>query len=225
MYLSTMNSYAVIFDMDGVICHTNPYHAKAFDAFFKKYNIESSEKEFEEHMYGKHNSYIMQHFFKRPISATELKQLEFEKEELFRTIYKDEITPIPGYIEFLTELKNYNFKTGVATSAPKENMDLILDGLGLRSKMGSILCSEDVTAHKPDPEVYLKSAYNLAVDPKNCVVFEDSFPGITAGLNAGMTVVAVLSSHSKEQLPICHEYINDYTEISANKILTLLEKA
>ncbi|MEN5235150.1 HAD family phosphatase [Sphingobacterium faecium] len=219
-----MNNYAVIFDMDGVICHTNPYHAKAFDAFFKKYNIESSEEEFEEHMYGKHNSYIMQHFFKRPITADELKFLEFEKEALFRHIYKDEISPIAGYLDFLSDLKSNHFKTGVATSAPKENMDLILDALDIRTKMGSILCSEDVTAHKPDPEVYLKSAYNLAVAPKNCVVFEDSFSGITAGLNAGMTVVAVLSSHTKEQLPTCHEYINDYTEISANKILTLLEK-
>lgn len=223
MYLSSMNNYAVIFDMDGVICHTNPYHAKAFDAFFKKYNIESSEEEFEEHMYGKHNSYIMQHFFKRPISADELNILEFEKEALFRNIYKDEISPITGYLDFLADLKSHHFKTGVATSAPKENMDLILDALDLRSKMGSTLCSEDVTAHKPNPEVYLKSAHNLAIDPKNCVVFEDSFSGITAGLNAGMTVVAVLSSHTKEQLPTCHAYINDYTEISASKILTLLE--
>jgi len=121
MYLSTMNNYAVIFDMDGVICHTNPYHAKAFEAFFKKYNIESSEEEFQEHMYGKHNSYIMQHFFKRTIAPDELIKLEFEKEELFRIIYKDQITPIAGYLEFLEDLKRNDLKTGVATSAPKEN--------------------------------------------------------------------------------------------------------
>lgn len=218
-------NYAVIFDMDGVICHTNPYHAKAFEAFFKKYNIESSEEEFQEHMYGKHNSYIMQHFFKKPISHDELIDLEFEKEELFRIIYKDHITPIAGYLGFLEDLKNNNFKTGVATSAPKANMDLILDALNIRSKMGSILCSENVSHHKPHPEVYLKSSENLQLDPKNCVVFEDSFSGITAGLNAGMTVVAVLSTHTKEQLPVCHAYINDYTEISAEKILELLKRA
>ncbi|AIM36257.1 HAD family hydrolase [Sphingobacterium sp. SG20118] len=216
-----MNKYAVIFDMDGVICHTNPYHAKAFEAFFKKYNIESNEREFEEHMYGKHNSYIMQHFFKRPISPKELIDLESEKEALFRTIYKDEISPINGYLEFLEELKSNDFKTGVATSAPRQNMNLILDALDIRSKMGSLLCSEDVTLHKPHPEVYLKSADNLQVDPKNCIVFEDSFSGITAGINAGMTVVAVLSTHTKQQLPPCPAYINDYTEISVSKILEL----
>jgi HAD superfamily hydrolase (TIGR01509 family) len=220
-----MNNYAVIFDMDGVICHTNPYHAQAFEAFFKKYDIESSEEEFQEHMYGKHNSYIMEHFFKRPISPLELIDLEYEKEELFRIIYKDQITPIAGYLEFLEDLKNNDFKTGVATSAPKENMDLILDALDIRVKMDSILCSENVTHHKPHPEVYLKSANNVQTDPKNCVVFEDSYSGITAGLNAGMTVVAVLSTHSKEQLPVCQTYINDYTEISVDMVLKLLKKA
>lgn len=225
MYLSTMSNYAVIFDMDGVICHTNPYHAKAFEAFFKKYNIESSEEEFQEHMYGKHNSYIMQHFFKKTIAPDELIKLEFEKEELFRIIYKDQITPIAGYLEFLEDLKRNDLKTGVATSAPKENMDLILDALHIRSKMGSILCSENVSHHKPHPEVYLTSANNLQVEPKNCVVFEDSFSGITAGLNAGMTVVGVLSTHTKDQLPICHAYINDYTEISTDMIFELLKRA
>jgi beta-phosphoglucomutase len=59
------------------------------------------------------------------------------------------------------------------------------------------MASEDVTKHKPDPEIYLKSAANLQVEPDFCVVFEDSFSGVTAAKNAGMKVVGVLSSHSK----------------------------
>ena len=66
-----MKQQCVIFDMDGVICHTNPDHGKAFEAFFDKYQISHSQKEFEEHMYGKHNGYIMTHFFKRPIAGEE----------------------------------------------------------------------------------------------------------------------------------------------------------
>ncbi|UIR56680.1 HAD family phosphatase [Sphingobacterium sp. SRCM116780] len=219
-----MNNYAVIFDMDGVICDTNPYHAQAFEAFFKNYNIQSNEEEFEKHMYGKHNSYIMQYFFKRPIAKNELKDLEFEKEQLFRVIYKEQVSPIKGYLEFLDDLKAHSFKTGVATSAPKENMDLILDALHIRSKMDSLLSSEDVSLHKPHPEVYLKSAENLQVTPAECIVFEDSFSGITAAIQAGMKVIGVLSSHSKDQLPLCDAYITDYSEISANKILELLKK-
>ncbi|MGJ1387273.1 HAD family hydrolase [Sphingobacterium spiritivorum] len=217
-----MSQYAVIFDMDGVICHTNPYHAKAFEAFFNKYNIESSEQEFQDHMYGKHNSYIMSYFFKRPVEGEELLRLEFEKEDMFRQIYKSEITPISRFPEFLDELKQEGFKTAVATSAPKANMDLIVEGLQFAKKMESMLSSENVTKHKPDPQVYLLTAERLGVDPSQCLVFEDSYSGISAALNAGMKVVGVLSSHTREQLPPCDAYISDYTEITAQKVKELI---
>src|SRR5690606_39807081 len=111
-----MNQYAVLFDMDGVICHTNPHHAKAFEAFFDSYNIPYTEKEFEEHMYGKHNSHIMTYFFKRPIHGEELLSLENEKEQLFRDIYKDKVETIPHFKSFLADLKANNFLTAVCRS-------------------------------------------------------------------------------------------------------------
>jgi beta-phosphoglucomutase len=127
--LNIMKQRCVIFDMDGVICHTNPDHAKAFEAFFDKYQISHSPQEFEEHMYGKHNGYIMTHFFKRPIAGEELKKLEDEKESMFREIYKDKVETIPYYLQFLEELKSRGFKTAVATSAPRTNLDLIINAL------------------------------------------------------------------------------------------------
>ncbi|MEN2399839.1 HAD family phosphatase [Flavobacterium sp. MC2016-06] len=217
-----MKQYCVIFDMDGVISHTNPFHAKAFEAFFHKYQIPHSEQEFEDHMYGKHNGYIMSHFFKRPIEGEELKKLEDEKEGMFREIYKEKVETIPHYLEFLEELKSRNFKTAVATSAPRANRDLIINALNIADKMDSMMASEDVTSHKPNPEVYLKSAERVGVSPSDCIVFEDSFSGVTAGLNAGMKVVGVLSTHTKEQLPPCSFYINDYSEINVDKIIELL---
>ena len=218
-----MNQYAALFDMDGVICHTNPHHAKAFEAFFDSYNIPYTEKEFEEHMYGKHNSHIMTYFFKRPIHGEELLSLENEKEQLFRDIYKDKVETIPHFKSFLADLKANNFLTAVCTSAPRANMDLIIDTLEIRPQMQALLASEDVKLHKPHPEVYLNAASRLGIDPSRCVVFEDSFSGITAGLNAGMKVVAVLSSHTKEQLPKCDYYINDYADINGAKVLELLK--
>ena len=218
----TMKQPCVIFDMDGVICHTNPHHAKAFEAFFDNYQIPHSKQEFEEHMYGKHNGYIMTHFFKRSITGEELRKLEDEKESMFREVYKDKVETIPHYLKFLEELKSHHFKTAVATSAPRANLDLIIGTLKIGDKMDSMMASEDVSAHKPNPEVYLKSAECVGVDPSDCVVFEDSFSGVTAAINAGMKVVGVLSSHTKEELPPCDFYINDYSEINAAKILELL---
>ena len=213
---------AVIFDMDGVICHTNPFHSLAFKEFFAKRDMFPTEEEFQLHMYGKSNSYIMSHFFGRKIVGEELLELENEKEGLFREIYKDIIDPIAGFQDFFSQLKTNQFLTGVATSAPYANLELIAGTLSLMDKMESILASEDVSKHKPDPEVYLKSALKLQLEPEFCVVFEDSFSGVTAAKNAGMKVVGVLSSHSKSDLPVCDLYIKDFREVGVSKILELI---
>jgi len=215
-------SRAVLFDMDGVICHTNPFHAKAFDQVFKKRGLRPSLEAYADHMYGKSNSYIFSHFLGRKIEGDELFELEDEKEGLFREIYADHIEPIGGYLDFLDDLKANGFETAVATSAPRANMDLIIDKLEIRKQMGSALGSEDVNQHKPNPEIYLTSASNLKVEKDQCVVFEDSYSGISAAINAGMKVVGVLSSHEIGELPTCDMYISDYTAIKAADIIKLI---
>ncbi|RPA67294.1 HAD family phosphatase [Cyclobacteriaceae bacterium YHN15] len=212
---------AVIFDMDGVICHTNPFHSIAFKEFFAKRNLFPTEEEFALHMYGKNNSYILSHFLGRKIEGEELLELENEKESLFREIYKDQISPISGFLEFFHSLKSEGVLTGVATSAPFANLELIAGKLSLFDHMESILASEHVSKHKPDPEVYLKSAAKLNVEPDFCVVFEDSYSGVTAAKNAGMKVVGVLSSHSKEELPLCDLFIEDFRQVDLGRILNL----
>jgi beta-phosphoglucomutase len=212
---------AVIFDMDGVIVHTNPYHSKAFREFFSSRDLHPSDEDFAQHMFGKSNSYILSHFLKRKIEGEELKIMEDEKESLFREIYEPYIDPVSGIISFIDDLYNNKVKLGVATSAPVANLDLVFSKVPLREKMGSILASENVTKHKPDPEVYLSSAKNLGVSPENCVVFEDSFSGVSAALNAGMKVVGVLTSHTSEELPPCSFYIKDYSEMSYKKVSEL----
>lgn len=219
-----MNSeIAVIFDMDGVICHTNPYHSLAFREFFSARNLAPTDEEFAQHMFGKSNSYILSHFFKRPVTGSELLEMEEEKEGLFRKIYAPHIEPITGIIEFISDLKNNGVRLGVATSAPYANLELILSKVSIREKLGSVLASEDVKKHKPDPEVYLSSAGNLGVKPEQCLVFEDSFSGVSAALNAGMRVVGVLTSHTKEELPPCDFYINDYTDLGYKNIISLFQ--
>lgn len=218
-----MNKKAVIFDMDGVICHTNPYHSIAFRAFFEKRGVNPSDAEFAVHMFGKSNSYILQHFLGRKVEGEEFIAMENEKEGLFREIYAEHVETIPNYMEFLNDLHANDFLTGVATSAPKANLELIKNKVGFGPMMGSILASEDVSKHKPDPEVYLTSAKNLGVTADQCVVFEDSFSGVSAAINAKMKVVGVLSSHSKKELPPCDAYINEYSEISAKDIKELLK--
>ncbi|MCF2500963.1 HAD family hydrolase [Dyadobacter chenhuakuii] len=212
---------AVIFDMDGVICHTNPYHSMAFREFFSKRDLAPTDEEFAAHMFGKSNSYILSHFLNRVVEGDELLKMEDEKESLFRQIYEPYIDPIEGIVAFINDLKSNGAKLGVATSAPLANLDLILSKVPIRAHLGSIMASENVRKHKPDPEVYLTSAKNLGVEPDQCVVFEDSFSGVSAAINAGMRVVGVLSSHTKEELPPCNLYIENYKEMSFQQIQDL----
>ena len=220
-----MNKLAVIFDMDGVICHTNPFHSDAFKVFFGKRGLNPTEEEFEQHMYGKSNKYIFRHFLQREVIGEEFTLLENEKEGLFREIYADKVATIPGFLPFLSQLKEKGFKTGVATSAPRANLDLIMGKLNFEPQMESVLASENVKNHKPDPEVYLTSAKNLGVETSQCLVFEDSFSGVSAAINAGMKVVGVLSSHSKNELPPCQLYIEDFHQVNAKKIIELIGKS
>lgn len=212
---------AVIFDMDGVICHTNPFHSQAFKIFFEKRNLFPTEEEFMLHMYGKNNGYILSHFLGRKIEGQELLELEDEKESLFREIYQHHVDPIPGFLEFFHEMRASGIKTGVATSAPFANLELIAGKLDLFPHLESALASEHVSKHKPDPEVYLRTAHNISVEPSQCIVFEDSFSGISAAKNAGMKVVGVLSSHTIAELPVCDYYIEDYRDLSLEQFTSL----
>ncbi len=220
--IENTDKIAVIFDMDGVICDTNPYHSIAWKEYLLRFGVEATEQEFIENMYGKSNSHILKHFLKREIIGEEFERMEFEKELLFRQIYEAHATPIAGLLTFIDDLKFNEVMTGIATSAPVENMDLILSKVPLRDKMGSLLASHNVTKHKPNPEVYLKSAENLGVHPSSCVVFEDSFSGVSAGINAGMKVVGVLSTYKPDELPPCDAYIADYQTINFKFIKNLL---
>jgi len=213
------NEIAVIFDMDGVICHTNPYHSIAFREFFATRNLSPTDQEFAEHMFGKSNSYILSHFLKRPVTGEELLQLEDEKESLFRKIYEPYVEPLKGFLPFVESLYTNEVKLGVATSAPRANLDLILSKVHIQPRLGSVLASENVKSHKPDPEVYLTSARNLGVSPWQCVVFEDSFSGVSAAINAGMKVIGVLTSHTPEELPPCDRYVSDYSHLTYKDIL------
>ncbi len=208
--------------MDGVICHTNPFHSQAFKIFFEKRNLFPTEEEFMQHMYGKNNGYILSHFLGRKIEGDELAELEFEKESLFREIYQHHIDPIPGFMEFFHSLRKAKFKTAVATSAPFANLELIGGKLDLFPYLESALASEQVSKHKPEPEVYLKTAKNIGLAPDQCVVFEDSFSGVSAAINAGMKVVGVLSSHAVDELPPCDFYIEDYRGLEVDRVLSLL---
>ncbi len=213
---------AVLFDMDGVIVDSNPYHKKAFEQFFEEHEVSLNNEELKTHVYGRTNKEIMPYVFKENYTPEKGEVWADEKEALFRNLYKDDIAPVKNLIPFLQQLKESNIRTAVGTSAPRANLDFVLDALNIREYFDALLDSNDVTCGKPDPEIYLNSAIKLGVDPSRCVVIEDSLAGVKAGLNAGMKVIGVTTTHSPEELANTHLAIDDYSGLTVDKIIALV---
>lgn len=208
------NIEAVIFDMDGTMINNMAYHKKAWREFFNRHDFSFSDEEFKQKISGKKNNQIFTEVFNKPLSLEEIQKFTEEKESIYRQLYAPEIKEIQGLSSILQILKNKNLPLAIATTAPEKNRIFGLKALGLDGVFEVILGDEHVSKGKPDPEIYLETAKKLNVRPENCLVFEDTPFGVESGKSAGMTVVGLLSTHTKEELEKADYLINDYSEIN-----------
>lgn len=211
------NICAVIFDLDGVIVDNMKYHKLAWKKFLEKYAASIDINTFSRH-FGKRNEVLLKMVFNRRLSPEEVKKYGEEKESLYRELYAEDIETIPGLLEFLKLLKKKKIKTAVASAAPPVNVDFVLNKTGIREFFNVVLNAEDVKKGKPDPEIYLKTAHNLACSPRSCLVFEDSIPGLQAAKNAGMKVIALTTTYPPAELRDADLIINDFTEVDLDNI-------
>jgi beta-phosphoglucomutase-like phosphatase (HAD superfamily) len=120
-------------------------------------------------------------------------------------------------------LKNNNITIGIATSANKENVDFIMDNTGIKGYFQEIVDADQIEKGKPSPEIYLKTADKLGYIPTKCIVVEDSISGIMSGKNANMKVIAITSTHAREELGKADLVIADFIELDdMEKINNLL---
>lgn len=216
-----MADFAVIFDMDGVIAHTNPHHKIAIQQFCADHGIQLNELTFKNKIYGRTNRDWITNVFGE-ITDEQRDDYGREKEALFRKIYTPE--PVTGLIAFLDLLVANNIPRAIATSAPPENVDFILDKIGIRKYFPIILDERMVTLGKPNPEIYLKTAKALGLPNDKCIVIEDSLSGVTAGRKSGSKVIGITTTHTPEELAETNFVIHDFTELSIATLNSILEK-
>ena len=216
-----MSDFAVIFDMDGVIVHTNPHHKIAIQKFCSAHGIELNELTFLHKIYGRTNRDWIKNVF-GDITDEQAYAYASEKEALFREIYEPYIKPVHGLVAFLDLLVSNNIPRAIATSAPPENVDFVLDKTGLRNYFKTILDERVVTHGKPNPEIYLKTAKALDFSNNKCIVIEDSLSGITAARRAGSKVIGVTTTHTAEELAETNFVIQDFTELTIEKLREIL---
>lgn len=223
MYRYEQLKFAVIFDMDGVIVDNISYHLKAWKEFCNKYSINLSDDEFNKNISGKSNKDILKYIFKKELNPDEIKKYADEKETMYRKLYSKHIEPRTGLINFLKMLKQNNIKTAIATSAPKINLDFILKSIEIEEYFDILVYEDMVSKGKPDPEIYLKAANLLGIEPKQCIVIEDALSGIKSGLNAGMKVIGMTTVHKKEELTNTNLVIDDFEGLVIEKLRVLFE--
>jgi beta-phosphoglucomutase len=199
---------ALIFDMDGVIVDSNPYHRQAWEAYNRLHGLATTE-EMHRRMYGKRNDQIVRDFYGDALSAAEIFEHGAAKERLYRDLVGErlEAALVPGLREFLQ--RHAGAPMAVASNAEPPNVDFLLDSAGLRSFFRAVVNGHEVEHPKPHPEVYLEASRRLGVNPRNCIVFEDSHSGIEAATLADMRIVGLRTTHS--QLPNTDLDIDNFT--------------
>lgn len=211
---------AVIFDMDGVISDTLPIHSEAESKVLLRYGIRISSQEILQEFNAVPDKVMFEILFKRFNHKFDIKKVEDEKWKLFKEMSKNKIQTIPGSLEFIDILKD-KFILGLASSAPSRIINLVVETLGIKEKFQAIVCTEEVKHGKPAPDIFLRVAEKLQVNPHDIVVIEDAVRGVQAAKAAGMKCIAITTTHKREELRNADKIIDNFKEVNLKEVQDL----
>jgi beta-phosphoglucomutase len=189
---------AVLWDLDGVLVDSAPFHFQAWRELLASLGRELSEAGFRR-TFGWRNDAILRELV-GDLPPSEVERLGARKEALFRRAALGNIVALPGALALLGLLRERGFKLAVVSSTPQGNIDLILGSLGVEAAFDVIVGEEDVKQGKPDPEGFLLAAKRLGVPPGECVVIEDAPVGVEAAKRGGMRCVGVSRNRPRDAL-------------------------
>jgi beta-phosphoglucomutase len=215
-----MQTAACIFDLDGVIVDTARYHFMAWKRLADQLGINFT-KEDNERLKGVSRMASLEIILSLgDIKPDEIKKLEYAtlKNDWY-VEYISRMTPdeiLPGSMAFLKELRDA--KIPMAIGSASKNTPMILEKVGIRKFFDAVADGNNVSKAKPDPEVFIRAAEMLSVDPGRCVVFEDAIAGVQAAINAGMMCIGI---GSPKILKEAHFVVAGLYEMNLEKLLTL----
>jgi beta-phosphoglucomutase len=194
-----VDTRAVIFDMDGVLVDSGAHHRAAWRALLAELAVPEPE-EFWRRTIGRPSEEAVPLLLGRAMPPAEARRLARRKQEHYTRAAQAGLPAVPGAPAFVRALVQQGVPRGVATSARRIDADRLLAALALRELFDVVVTAEDVRLGKPDPEVYLRAAAGLGVEPAACVVFEDAPVGIRAARAAGMRAIGIAGSSAAEEL-------------------------
>ncbi len=192
----------VLWDVDGTLVDTAEQHFQAWAQLSEQLNHPFTRAHFAR-TFGWRNPEIVRELYDPHADDTKCLELGERKETLYREMVRTTgATLLPGVRELLKRFQEAGIPQAVGSSAPRGNLDLLLNATGIGHYFQAIIGGEDVTRGKPDPEVFLKGAAGIGVEPRQCLVFEDAIAGVQAARRGGMACVAVtfVGHHPAEKL-------------------------
>ena len=190
--LVSVRCKAVLFDMDGTLVDSARVVERAWRWWAVRHNIAFEDVLSFSH--GRPTLATLEHFLPGQDHSEELDELS-----RFEETQTEGILAVPGAAELLHALLQQNCPWAIVTSAWRKLAEIRVIAAGLPLP-GVIVPVDEIRNGKPDPEGFLRAAEQLGVAPEDCLVFEDTRPGIDAGLSAGMKVVGLLTTFSAEEL-------------------------
>jgi len=210
---------AVIFDMDGVIVDSEPMHIEAEKQILSAYGVKASTEELREYT-GTTAEFEFTDLIRKHKLNTTVERLFHEKEKILFSLLEKKTKPMKGVIKLIRDLKQLGLKLAVASSGHRKLVNYFLQKLELADAFDSVVCAEDVTRSKPDPEIFLKAANSLEVNSAACIVIEDAKLGVEAAKSAGMKCIGYRNPNSGDQdLSKADFVIDDFSKLDVQSVV------
>jgi beta-phosphoglucomutase len=192
---------AVIWDVDGTLVDTAELHFQAWCILARELGQPFTRADFAR-TFGWRNPEIIPLLFGAHHTTEEVDRLGTRKEDLYRAEAKHGVALLPGVRSLLSAVASQGCRQAVGSSAPRKNLELILEITNTAAFFGAIIAMEDTQRGKPDPQVFLLAADKLGVAPAQCVVIEDAPVGVQAAKAGGMKAIGVtfVGHHPAEKL-------------------------
>ena len=210
-----MGKKAVIFDMDGVIFDTERVYLEIWKSVFEKYGYKMT-KELYITVMGTGRKNVIKTFLENFGDDLPIEKMYEEKDnQLFYIIENQGIPLKKGVKELFSMLKEKNYKIALATSAKRDRVEKQIKDKWLKESFDAIVCGDDVEKGKPSPDIFLKAAKEIDVEPEDCFVVEDSPAGIKAAFSGGMKGIHVedLKVADEDILKYCQKSFKDLQEV------------
>ena len=199
----------MIFDLDGVLADSEGIHILAWEEIAVEYRLPEERLPLHDWIGYPDTEIVKEVVREHSLSVTPEDLLE-HKRRIFRRLITENLKPIPGSIEALSELDS--LPLGLATSSSRSEAQLMLRILGIADRFRTVVTGDAVKRAKPKPDSYLLAAERLGITPQYCVAIEDSSVGVQSARQAGMIVLAVTNSLPAERLTAADEILGSTAE-------------